>query len=332
MSAVFHKSHVFPNAEQRGKMANELRASLVNRSRQKWELTGRPTASSLTRTRVAVLISGALGRRPTDATAFRRFVIEPLRQGGGVVAVFACLESNRSRFARTVASWPETRLPVYTVQATDQFDRLGQCFSRTVESETFDLYIRTRPDALWYGPIAVPTLDAVTARARILFVPGGTVAVPEQLMAWRCEVFRGPTRCSLLDDQLAMVPWRYRNAYFLGTCTAPHAAGECPAGAWTRDRAIELQRRGEHGASDPLLFPAYQENTVTARLRACGVPVRIAPSPQYLAVGVMPVRPRWGNCTPHERAMGPGNTSAALADEARLTQNQMLFQTRASTG
>ena len=104
---------------------------------------------------------------------------------------------------------------------------------------------------------------------------------------------------------LAMVPWRYRNAYFLGTCTAPHAAGECPAGAWTRDRAIELQRRGEHGASDPLLFPAYQENTVTARLRACGVPVRIAPSPQYLVMGVMPVRPRWGNCTPHDVTSEP---------------------------
>ena len=71
---------------------------------------------------------------------------------------------------------------------------------------------------------------------------------------------------------------------------------------------------------------------MTARLRACGVPVRIAPSPQYLAMGVMPVRPRWGNCTPHERAMGPGNTSAALADEPRLTQKQMMFQTRASTG
>ena len=60
---------------------------------------------------------------------------------------------------------------------------------------------------------------------------------------------------------------------------------------------------------------------MTARLRACGVPVRIAPSPQYLAMGVMPVRPRWGNCTPHERSMGPrgehqrGARRRAEADE-----------------
>ena len=304
-------------------------AGLLERPRQKWQLTSRPSASLLASTRVAVLISGAPGRRPTDAAAFRRFAIEPLRQGAGVVAVFACLESNRSRFAKAVTSWPETRLPIYTGQATDQFARLAHCFSHSVEPETFDLYVRTRPDALWYGRIVVPTLDAVTARARILFVPGGTVAVPEQLMAWRCEVFRGPTRCSLLEDQFALVPWRHRKAYFLGTCAAPRA-GECPAGAWTRDAAIELQRRGERRASDPLLFPAYQENTITARLRACGVPVQIAPSPQYLAWGVLPVRPRWGNCTPHEQPMGPGNTSAAPADEPTLTRRQMQFQTRAS--
>ena len=60
------------------------------------------------------------------------------------------------------------------------------------------------------------------------------------------------------------------------------------------------------------------------------MPVQIAPSPQYLAWGVLPVRPRWGNCTPHEQAMGPGNTSAAPADEPGLTRRQMQFQTRGS--
>jgi len=290
------------------------------------------------------MVSGALGLRPepSDARAFRKHVVRPLLSiSDGSVAIFVCLDSDRftqagslhpSRFAREAAGWNETR-GVFRDASTNQFDRLQACYERTLP-EQFALYVRARPDSLWYAPLVVQTLDAVTLRGRILFVPSDVVHVPEQALSWRCSVHRGPLRCSLVDDQYALVPSRFREAYFLGKCEAPQS--RCPAGARTRAAAIELARAEEKrtGASplaapvDPLYFPGMQENVITARLSACRVPVRIASSPQYLRYGVMPVRPRWGNCTPDGRLMGAGNRSVEADELPGLTRLQMQYQPR----
>ena len=199
---------------------------------------------------VAVMVSGALGLRPepSDARAFRKHVVRPLLSiSDGSVSIFVCLDSDRrtqagslhpSRFAREAARWNETR-GVFRDASTNQFDRLQACYERTLP-EQFALYVRARPDSLWYAPLVVQTLDAVTLRGRILFVPSDVVHVPEQALSWRCSVHRGPLRCSLVDDQYALVPSRFREAYFLGKCEAPQS--RCPAGARTRAVAIELAR------------------------------------------------------------------------------------------
>jgi hypothetical protein len=329
----------------------------VHAGGHQWSLAHGNEPSTILRVHgdVAVMVSGALGLRPepSDARAFRKHVVRPLLSiTDGSVSIFVCLDSDRrtqadslhpSRFAREAAGWNETR-GVFRDASTNQFDRLQACYERTLP-EQFALYVRARPDSLWYAPLVVQTLDAVTLRGRILFVPSDVVHVPEQALSWRCSVYRGPLRCSLVDDQYALVPSRFREAYFLGKCEAPQS--RCPAGARTRAAAIELARAEEKRASakphananltrtgasplaapvDPLYFPGMQENVITARLSACRVPVRIASSPQYLRYGVMPVRPRWGNCTPDGRLMGAGNRSVEADELPGLTRLQMQYQ------
>jgi hypothetical protein len=147
----------------------------------------------------------------------------------------------------------------------------------------------------------VTTVDAISIRSRILFVPHGQHTVPEQALSWRCSVYRGPLRCSLLDDQFALVPARFREAFFLGKCAKPLLSGECAA----------CQR--------PFVMEAYQEYNVTARMAACELPVRIVASPVHLRSATMPsvqqqqrydllysVGPRWGSCQEVARRTSAG--------------------------
>ena len=245
---------------------------------------------------IALLVSGALGSnaRPTDAPSLRRHVVEPLSRLSKV-SVFVCVDRHNTSFASQALSWAETRAVHVDRHAPNQLERLRGCFERTVP-ENFALYVRTRPDAFWYGPLAVTTVDAISIRSRILFVPHGQHTVPEQALSWRCSVYRGPLRCSLLDDQFALVPARFREAFFLGKCANPLLSGECAA----------CQR--------PFVMEVYQEYNVTARMAACELPVRIVASPVHLRSAPMPsvqqqqrydlmysVGPRWGSCATHER-------------------------------
>ena len=251
---------------------------------------------------IAVLISGALGlgSRPTDALSFRRFVVAPLSGlSTGSVAVFACLDDNATRFALEAAAWRETRGVFVDTRSSNQLERLRDCFKRSQAlPEDFALYVRVRPDATWFAPLTVTTLDAISVRGRILFVPAGH-SVPEQVLSWKCQVFRGPARCSLLDDQFALVPAQFRESYFLGRCAPPTRPSECSS------------------YRDALEFAAYQESNITERVRSCEIPVRIVASPQHLRSALMPtlqqqqrydhlyaVGPRWGNCTARERRVG----------------------------
>ena len=163
------------------------------------------------------------------------------------------------------------------------------------------------------------TVDAISTRSRILFVPDGQLTVPEQALSWRCSVYRGPLRCSLLDDQFALVPARFREAFFLGKCANALLSGECAA----------CQR--------PFVMEAYQEYNVTARMAACELPVRIVASPVHLRSATMPsvqqqqrydllysVGPRWGSCAPHERR----TTTLVLGHRISSAQNDVA-RTRA---
>ena len=135
---------------------------------------------------IALLVSGALGSnaRPTDAPSLRRHVVEPLSRLSKV-SVFVCVDRHNTSFASQALSWAETRAVHVDRHAPNQLERLRGCFERTVP-ENFALYVRTRPDAFWYGPLAVTTVDAISIRSR---------STPSAYAAASSLCRTGSTRC-----------------------------------------------------------------------------------------------------------------------------------------
>lgn len=272
--------------------------------------------------------------RRVDESAFLTHVVQPLVANRLSVAVHLCVESDaaHSILACAVRAWavpsavhelftdalmrllvPEWRLttshPIHAppvrqaFEADDQFSRLGKCFAAASMSRRRrhrgsppppGLYVRTRPDAYWFGAISLPALDVVSLRVRILRVSPGSPAWPDQgkkpvslhrfHFASTCDVYRGPTECSIVDDQAAVVPQRHAKAYFLGK----HGCGAEQKDTSTNSSqslSCEWRAKGKNGGR---VLPGetrgrkWSEAAFTDELRACGVPLLIFPFPVRL--------------------------------------------------
>jgi hypothetical protein len=219
----------------------------------------RPHARAV-RLRFAVILAGQV-RGDSDAAAVHEHAIRPLRRLHHV-DVYACLGEGEQRtaFARAVARWNGTRLDFSA--ARSQFERLAACYARSA-GEAYDVYLRVRPDLIWLADLRLPPppllRSAIALRARILLTP--ETAVRAQQLAYNCDnAVRADatTRCSLLDDQIALVPAHLRAAYFEDNPRAPPHPGfrhNCPHPFWAKSVEGIITRRLEHAKAPVLIYP-----------------------------------------------------------------------------
>ena len=108
-----------------------------------------------------------------------------------------------------------------------QTERLAGCWTHAVASrKMFDLYVYCRPDMLWWDSLQLPSLDSIVLRAREIALAKGE-HIFQQQVSIPCRthtIFPGsikradeeavPDDCFIVDDQLALVPGRFAEAFF----------------------------------------------------------------------------------------------------------------------
>ena len=261
---------------------------------------------------IALLVSGGIRGGRNDkhaagakqAVAFHDSLLSPLLSRGYLVKLFLCTDPEPPaapppEFLAAVRAWANQSVRVFVHHRRwyNQFERLEDCFnaSRRVghagagkgepSSKDFDLYIRLRPDAVWYEPISIPSTSHVSLRARILALPdpGATPLMHAQIMSLSCQRVVGPTECTVFDDQFAIVPQRFATRFFAsyrwylpGVCPEPTARPVCPE-----------QLEGH--------FPI--EGHFSRGLMQCGLPILLHPFGLRLAAGKGATEPKTGSAS-----------------------------------
>lgn len=220
--------------------------------------------------RAALLVSGTVKGRGTDAGALSRYVVEPLRRAlaPGELSLFVCTEPSSAddAFVQRLLSWPGAYARL--VAAPDQHARRCACLSSLAREPSYDLYVAMRPDLLWSRPVDVPTLDRIALRARVLYAPPHvafvhplSLSVTPDPCSW---VARGPIECSVLDDAFALVPRAHAQAYF---CTEA-----------SLERGFHRRSEAEVcGSVWPRSHFNFQEKHLTSKLWASQLPLLIYP-------------------------------------------------------
>ena len=245
-----------------------------------------------------LMLSGTIRDRTrwTEAAYLHRNLVLPLKSAARVVAIILCAEpqAQGSPFVREIASWRLRTIERY-YSAEGQLDRLRVCFA-ALRDRTYDVYVRARPDLIFFGRIILPPRGTIALRVRMMTTPDGhpprAVHGAQTSTATRqggCRLSLAPparyqweTRaalgCSLLDDQFAVVPSTLASDYFLGRCSSSRHATAPPA------RLPE----GALCPSQPYMSWCSQcEADITRRLRACRANVVIYP----FAVGLLGALP-----------------------------------------
>lgn len=220
--------------------------------------------------RAALLVSGTVKGRGTDASALLRFVVEPLQRAltPGELDLFVCTEpsSVADAFVQQLLSWPGAHAQL--MAAPDQHARRCACLSSLAHEPSYDLYVAMRPDLLWSRPVEVPTLDRISLRARVLYTPPHVASVHPLSLSVTPDpcswVARGPTECSVLDDAFALVPRAHAQAYF---CTEANL-----------QRRFHRRSEAEAcGSVWPRSHSKFQEKHLTSKLWASQLPLLIYP-------------------------------------------------------
>lgn len=176
----------------------------------------------------ALLLSGLLGDRQRDLTSLHSFVVKPLISFGFVVDTFACFNTTD---AALPSWWPNAQhhFEHFTgaTRMVVQTERLASCWTHAAASrKMFDLYVYCRPDMLWWDSLQLPSLDSIVLRAREIALAKGE-HIFQQQVSIPCRthtIFPGsikradeeavPDDCFIVDDQLALVPGRFAEAFF----------------------------------------------------------------------------------------------------------------------
>ena len=221
---------------------------------------------------------------PRVVAAFNAHLAVPMTVAGAILAHFVCVPSH----SRDEAAWMQLEGDViFTPTADDdccaeQFGRLQACYTLSRKAKVagqtslnYSHFIRMRADLEFFAPVdwaALRDLDAVSLRARSYFA--GARRVPLQRAASsfpNCALkhvnrttlrtalaARGIPACVLFDDQVAVVPRRFADAYFVVHNDFIASPAELKAQFWSQWVENAVASYGPGVASPAVTFDVCQ--------------------------------------------------------------------------
>lgn len=191
-----------------------------------------------TQLKVAVIISGMISSSNLHIASIQKHLVQTIAEAGHNVRTVMCSDK--------LPPDPPESFAVHLFNSSSQTCRLQECFNIAKRNESYDFYIRVRPDLIVFAPIAlVPYTDAIQARMRVL--PQSLGSILRRESSYRCK--KGSPA---VDDQFAIVPSALSNAYF--------------------NRA----KYTHHG-------PYWPEYALTSKLASLNASIRITPFPVRLS-------------------------------------------------
>lgn len=177
----------------------------------------------------------------------------------------------------------ETNMTTENTSISPQFQRIEKCYGhiQRQSSNRYDFIVKTRPDIWWFDSITLPfSTQHVMTRARtyhdIKNVTLGHLSFDNCYpICSTNETIHPP--CGMIDDQIAVVPYRHQDAYFrfssnLDVFAANKTEQKMPAKVIDNMRWTMLPL----SLSCPCLMKTWPEGVLTSRLARLNVSVALA--------------------------------------------------------
>jgi len=247
---------------------------------------------------IAVIVSGLEERENVLFPALKSLsehVVSPLRKLSQHVYVAFCssVSDSTRRELGTYAKIDD----FFELDAKNQFDRLEKCFQSVLEKkgDVFSYFIKTRPDIIWLGNIRFPfDGDAIMLRSRRI----GRARITSQHVSWPKDACSCSTGCVMVDDQVAVVPRCWQNAYFRlrdgdGTMNKSSGSESNHANNKQEGRKVRLEKRTVMSSCPCVTEKGFwPEGKLTLRLATHSAMVAVSPF-DFVLAPPLPGKSKW---------------------------------------